>query len=91
MILSKTSVNLIIYINTHSHQWVEQGVEHNGGACCSLHNKGKEGGYRYYHGSLQSVSEELDKEEIPADVHATGLGGQNASKLAKNGSLRNGI
>ena len=57
-------------------------MEHNGGACCSLHNKGEEGGYRYYHGSLQSASEELDKEEIPADVHVTGLGGQNASKSA---------
>ena len=56
-------------------------MEHNRGACCSLHNKG-EGGYRYCHGSSQSAGEEPDKEEIPADVHVTGLGGQNASKSA---------
>jgi hypothetical protein len=56
-------------------------VEHNGGA---LRNKDEEGGDRYYHDSSRSASEELDKvqEEIPADLHAMGLGGQNASKSA---------
>jgi hypothetical protein len=41
----------------------------------------EEGGDRYYHGSLRGAGGELDKEEIPAEVHVMGLGGQNANKL----------